>query len=87
MLVQAPMPRQAGVSGRTKPDIFRDTLALHGIDHSEEALGRFADAMAAGYAAKEPTLRARTRLAGAAAVLAALDHVRRVVQSVLTGNF
>jgi phosphoglycolate phosphatase len=87
-VTQRPMQRQADVSGRTEPAIFRDTLALHGIDHSEEALGWFADAMAAGYAAKAPTLRRRGHaLPGAAAALAALDQVPRVVQSVLTGNF
>jgi phosphoglycolate phosphatase len=82
------MQRQADISGRTEPDIFRDTLALHGIDHSEEALGRFSDALAAGYAAKTSAMRRRGHaLPGAAAALATLDQVPGVVQSVLTGNF
>jgi phosphoglycolate phosphatase len=33
------MQRQADISRRTEPDIFCDTLALRGIDHSEEAPG------------------------------------------------
>jgi phosphoglycolate phosphatase len=81
------MQRQADVSGRTEPDIFRDTLTLHGIEPSEESLGRFGDALAAGYAAKQPLLRQRGHaLPGAAAALAALDRVAGVIQSVLTGN-
>jgi phosphoglycolate phosphatase-like HAD superfamily hydrolase len=50
-------------------------------------MGRFADALAAGYAAKVLLLRRRGHaLPGAAAALAALDRVPGVVQSVLTGN-
>jgi phosphoglycolate phosphatase-like HAD superfamily hydrolase len=83
-----PMKRQADISGRTEPDIFRDTLALHDLQPSAEALERFADAMAAGYSAKVPLMRHRGHaLPGAAAALAALDRVPGIVQSVLTGNF
>ena len=83
-----PMKRQAEVSGRTEPDIFRDTLDLHGIEESEGSLDRFAAALAAGYSAKIPLLRQRGQvLPGAAGALAALGRVPGVVQSVLTGNF
>jgi phosphoglycolate phosphatase len=83
-----PMKRQADISGRTEPDIFRDTLALHDLEPSEESLERFADAMAAGYSAKMPLMRQRGHgLPGAAEALAALDQVPGIVQSVLTGNF
>lgn len=83
-----PMKRQADISGRTEPDIFRDTLALHDLDPSEEYLDRFADAMAAGYSAKMSLMRERGYgLPGAAEALAALDQVPGIVQSVLTGNF
>jgi phosphoglycolate phosphatase len=83
-----PMKRQADISGRTEPDIFRDTLALHDLEPSEESLGRFADAMAAGYSAKMSLMHRRGQsLPGAAAALAALDRVPGIVQSVLTGNF
>jgi phosphoglycolate phosphatase len=83
-----PMKRQADVSGRTEPDIFRDTLALHDLEPSEESLKRFADGMAAGHSAKVPLMRQRGRgLPGAAASLAALAQIPGIVQSVLTGNF
>jgi phosphoglycolate phosphatase len=82
------MERQAEVSGRTEPDIFRDTLDLHGIEASKESLGRFAAALAAGYSAKIHLLRQRGHaLPGATEALTALDGVPGVVQSVLTGNF
>jgi phosphoglycolate phosphatase len=83
-----PMQRQADISGRTEPDILRDTLALHDLEPSEESLERFADAMAAGYSAKMPLMRQRGHgLPGAAEALAALAQVPGIVQSVLTGNF
>jgi phosphoglycolate phosphatase len=82
------MERQAEISGRTEPDIFRDTLDLHGIKPSEESLDRFATALAAGYSARISLLRERGRaLPGALSALTALDRVPGVVQSVLTGNF
>jgi len=83
-----PMERQADPSGRTEPDIFQDTLAIHGIEPSDHDLARFADALAAGYAAQTPRLRERGHaLPGAAAALAALAATPGVIQSVLTGNF
>ena len=83
-----PMKRQADISGRTEPEIFRDTLALHDLEPSGESLERFAEAMAAGYSAKMPLMRQRGHgLPGAAEALAALDQVPGIVQSVLTGNF
>jgi phosphoglycolate phosphatase len=82
-----PMERMAEVSGRTEPDIFAETLTLHGIEPSDQHLARFAEALAAGYEAKVPVLRQRGRaLPGAAAALEALDSVPGVMQSVLTGN-
>jgi phosphoglycolate phosphatase len=87
-VIGQPMKQQANVSGRTEPDIFRDTLALHDLEPSEGSLEHFADAMAAGYSAKMPLMRQRGHaLPGAAGALAALDHVPGIVQSVLTGNF
>jgi phosphoglycolate phosphatase len=83
-----PMKRQADISGRTEPDIFQDTLALHDLAPSEESLERFADAMATGYSAKMSLMRQRGHaLPGSAAALDALDQVPGIVQSVLTGNF
>jgi len=82
-----PMERQADPSGRTEPDIFRDTLAIHGIEPPDD-LARFRDALSAGYAAKTPRLRERGHvLPGAADALAALAAMPGVIQSVLTGNF
>jgi phosphoglycolate phosphatase-like HAD superfamily hydrolase len=77
-VTERPMKRQADISGRTEPDIFQDTLALHDLEPSEESLERFADAMAAGYSAKMPLMRQRGHgLPGAAEALAALDQVPR----------
>jgi phosphoglycolate phosphatase-like HAD superfamily hydrolase len=82
-----PMERMADVSGRTEPDIFRETLALHSIEPSEQLYARFAEALAAGHAAKINLLRQRGRaLPGAAAALEALHAIPGVIQSVLTGN-
>jgi phosphoglycolate phosphatase len=83
-----PMKQQAEVSGRTEPDIFRDTLALHDIEFSEEYLRRFAHVLAAGYSSRVSLLRQRGHaLPGAAEAVAALNELPGIVQSVLTGNF
>jgi hypothetical protein len=78
---------QADPTGRTEPETFRDTLALHGIA-PPTTTSRFRDALAAGYTAMTPRLRERGRaLPGAADALAALAATPGVIQSVLTGNW
>ena len=54
-----PMERMAEVSGRTEPDIFQATLALHGTEPSDRLFARFAQALATGYAARVDVLRQR----------------------------
>jgi phosphoglycolate phosphatase len=73
--------------GRTDPDIFEETIAVHGLPPTEDGFARFTAALIAAYAGGVDLLRRQGRaLPGAAAVLAALAAEPRVVQSVLTGN-
>jgi phosphoglycolate phosphatase-like HAD superfamily hydrolase len=82
-----PMQRQADPTGRTEPEIFRDTLAIHGIEPSDQLFADFADALAAGHRAKLPLLQQRGHaLPGALQALQALHETPGVIQSVLTGN-
>ncbi|MDQ2873945.1 MAG: haloacid dehalogenase-like hydrolase [Actinomycetota bacterium] len=77
----------AAVSGRTEPVIFRETLALHGLDDPGGLFARFADEQARGYADRISDLQRRGRaLPGAARALDALATRDDAVQSVLTGN-
>jgi phosphoglycolate phosphatase len=83
------LEQMAEMSGRTEPVIFRDTLALHGIDDPGGMFGRFAEEQARGYASRAGELRQRGRaLPGAANALATLAGLssKDVIQSVLTGN-
>lgn len=82
-----PMERQASLSGRTEPDIFRDTARLHGVEPSPEHMARFFDELARGYVDRSAALRERGQaLPGAADALSALAQLPGVVQTVLTGN-
>jgi phosphoglycolate phosphatase len=82
-----PMRFQAPMSGRLDPDIFRDTLAAHGLDPADHSFPRFADALAAVYSARSGELREQGgALPGAAGALAALAGLPLAVQTVLTGN-
>ncbi|HXM57064.1 MAG TPA: haloacid dehalogenase-like hydrolase [Candidatus Dormibacteraeota bacterium] len=77
----------APMSGRLDPDIFRDTLAAHGLDAADHPFPRFAEALAAGYASRTAELGRRGQaLPGAAAALAALAEEPAAIQTVLTGN-
>jgi phosphoglycolate phosphatase len=77
----------AAVSGRTEPVIFRDTLALHGLQDPGDLFARFAEQQARGYADRITELQQRGRaLPGAAQALDALAARDDAVQSVLTGN-
>lgn len=82
-----PLVTHADAAGRLDPDIFHDTLQAHGLTPHEHSFDRFADALAAAYAAQTSRLRDQGRvLPGAAEALAALSTVPGVVQTVLTGN-
>jgi phosphoglycolate phosphatase-like HAD superfamily hydrolase len=73
--------------GRTDPDIFAETVAVHGLAPTEDGFARFTAALIAAYAGGLDLLRRQGRaLPGAAAALAALAAEPEVVQSVLTGN-
>jgi phosphoglycolate phosphatase-like HAD superfamily hydrolase len=81
------LQQMADVSGRTEPVIFRETLALHGIDDPGNLFSVFADEQARGYAERVDELRQRGRaLPGAAQALNALAKRDDAFQSVLTGN-
>jgi phosphoglycolate phosphatase-like HAD superfamily hydrolase len=82
-----PLQRQADPTGRTEPEIFRDTVTIHGIQPSDQLFAKFADALAAGHRAKLPLLQQRGHaLPGALQALQALHETPGVIQSVLTGN-
>jgi phosphoglycolate phosphatase len=82
-----PLQRQADPTGRTEPEIFRDTLAIHGIQSSDELFAKFADALVAGHRANLPLLQQRGHaLPGALQALQALHETPGILQSVLTGN-
>ncbi|MFC5186950.1 HAD family hydrolase [Actinomadura harenae] len=82
-----PMGAMAEVSGRTEPDIFRETAELHGVPITTELFDTFATQLAEGYQDQIEEMRKRGRaLPGAAAALAALAKDTTIVQSVLTGN-
>jgi phosphoglycolate phosphatase len=82
-----PLVTHADAAGRLDPDIFRDTLSAHGMRPQEHSFDRFAEALAAAYAAQSFRLLEHGRaLPGAAEALAALSVVPGVIQTVLTGN-
>jgi phosphoglycolate phosphatase len=82
-----PLVQMADMAGRTEPVIFRDTLALHGINDPGDMFRQFAIEQARGYADRIADMRHRGRaLPGAFNALSALSSKPNVVQSVLTGN-
>lgn len=82
-----PLEQMADMAGRTEPVIFRDTLALHGINDPGDLFRQFAQEQAKEYAARLSDLRQRGRaLPGAINALSTLSSLENAVQSVLTGN-
>jgi phosphoglycolate phosphatase-like HAD superfamily hydrolase len=78
--------RRPEMAGRLEPEIFREAVRAHDLDPAAHPFARFAEALAAAYAARSGELRERGRaLPGAEAALAALAGTP-VVQTVLTGN-
>ncbi len=75
------------LAGRTEPVIFRDALAVNGVEGHEGLYELFAAKQARGYAEHLDDLKRRGRvLPGAAEALHALSQRDDVTQTVLTGN-
>jgi phosphoglycolate phosphatase-like HAD superfamily hydrolase len=82
-----PVEHDVEVTGRTEQAIIAEALQLHGIEASEELVGRYGDELARQYREHAGELLDCGRaLPGAAEALAALAEVPGVVQTVLTGN-
>lgn len=82
-----PLIHGAEVSGRTEPQILRETLKLHDIDSTDELTQRFVAALVAGYESAEEELAQHGRaLPGASTTLARLAEDPAIHQSVLSGN-
>ncbi|MCP9620701.1 hypothetical protein FOH10_25105 [Nocardia otitidiscaviarum] len=77
------MPR---ITGRTEPDIYAATAALHDIDRPPP-FSVFAESLAAAYIERQDQLRTQGRvMPGAEEALEHLAVVTGIRQSVLTGN-
>lgn len=82
-----PLRELATVHGRTELDIIYNTLQLHGVEPTEQAVNDLAAALADGYRTAQNELRGRGRvLPGALEALQELVNEPGIHQSVLTGN-
>ncbi|USX50613.1 haloacid dehalogenase-like hydrolase [Lentzea sp. HUAS12] len=82
-----PFQQLADVSGRTELDIIAETLKLHGVEPTDEAIGKLVNALIDSYEAGRDEFASRARaLPGAREALAALEAEPTVHQGVLTGN-
>jgi phosphoglycolate phosphatase-like HAD superfamily hydrolase len=82
-----PLRELATVHGRTELDIIHNTLELHDLEPTEQAINELATALADGYRAALHELTARGRvLPGVWQALDALRAEPGIQQSVLTGN-
>ncbi|GAB0102737.1 haloacid dehalogenase-like hydrolase [Nocardia sp. JMUB6875] len=80
------LARMPHITGRTEPDIYAATVALHGIDHAPP-FAVFAEALAAAYTERRRQLQEQGRvMPGAEKALGHLSELRDIRQSVLTGN-
>jgi len=78
---------RAETDGRTEPEIMRNMLIAHGIELRDDYLGRVVEVLETATAANSARLRDRGHeLPGARDVLAALQGMPGIVQSVLSGN-
>ncbi|WP_273937195.1 HAD hydrolase-like protein [Kutzneria chonburiensis] len=81
------LTRRADISGRTELDIMRESLAVNGMEPTNELVARLADALVDGYEARRDELGQVGRvLPGARETLAELADEETVLQTVLTGN-
>ncbi|MGI9004223.1 MAG: HAD family hydrolase [Pseudonocardia sp.] len=82
-----PLTNRADMSGRTEYDIMRESLAINGLEPTEERTHLLADALVAGYENARDELRAiGGALPGARDTLAELAAAPGIYQTVLTGN-
>lgn len=82
-----PLQQLAEVAGRTELVIMRETLQLHDVEPTDEAVRRLAAALVQGYEdAREELATTGRVLPGAEETLAALAADPRVHQAVLSGN-
>lgn len=82
-----PLVQRADISGRTELDIMRESLAVNGLEPTEERVKRLADALVRGYDdARDELGRVGRVLPGARETLAELAADDVVRQTVLTGN-
>lgn len=81
------LEQMADITGGTGPVIFRETLALHGVEDSGNLAMHFAGEEARGYAERLAELRQRGRaMPGAVQALTVLTSRDDAFQSVLTGD-
>lgn len=85
-IVGRPFQRLAQVAGRTELDIIHDTLALHGVEPTDELVRRLADALADGYRQTGALAERGRALPGVLDAVKALSEEAALYQSVLTGN-
>lgn len=82
-----PLVHHADVSGRTEPEIIRETLTLHDIESTDELTQQFVAALIDGYeSVKEELAQHGRALPGASTTLAHLAEESAIHQSVLSGN-
>ncbi|WP_106253119.1 HAD family hydrolase [Allonocardiopsis opalescens] len=82
-----PMRDMVHASGHTEPQLFSETLEMHGIEEQPHHFETFARVQAEEYHRHAGALRSRGRvLPGAASALRQLAEHPTIVQSVLTGN-
>ena len=82
-----PMRQLADLAGKTDRAIITQTLELHGEPATSVVVAAFADALAAGFRARQDQIRVHGELLpGAAEALRAIAERPDAVQSVLTGN-
>jgi phosphoglycolate phosphatase len=75
------------ITGRTELAIVAEAFRLHGIEATDDLVGRYRVELAKQYANNADELRERGRaLPGASEAIASLAHVAGVKQGVLTGN-
>ena len=82
-----PLAKLATIAGRTELDIMAESLRINGIEPTDEAVARLADALIQGYQdARDELVTVGRALPGARETLAQLALDDSVHQAVLTGN-
>lgn len=82
-----PLRELPAFSGRTELDIMQESLRCHGVEPTDDVLGRLSRAVIEGHEDMRAELAGFGRaLPGAAATVAALAADDSVFQSLLTGN-